>query len=211
MKRLDEYTQKELANLSDEEIQNIIDIECAFEGVRLLPPKPEEYVAKVFEPDSIVYNVGQFQFKNQEDALKVIDVLKSVTLVNTTYDYSVGYNYYYIDDKLIDAPNLETKKVFSKQTYNDMKAEMTKVNKEKDSHKDQKNLYDEIVKERKSVVDNVYETINEAVDKENEKQRIINQYNRYLVLADNNTTTAKKFLADALHISSEEVENLELS
>jgi len=211
MKRINEYTQLELANLSDQDTQNIIDIECAFEGVRLLPPHPTELVSKVFVPDTTVYKVGELNFENQDDALKVIEVLKTTKLISYTYDYNVGYDYNYIENKVIDVPNISTKKVFSKEKYLEMKADMLVVKKEKDNYNSQKSLYDEIVKERKSVVDSVYEAINDAVDKETEKKRIIDQYNRYLALADNNATTAKTFLADALHLTIEEVNDLELS
>jgi len=211
MKRLNEYTQVELANLSDQDTQNIIDIECAFEGVRLLPPRPTEYVSKVFEPDAAVYEVGGFRFENQDDALKITEMLKTMKLISYTYDYNVGYDYNYIENKVIDVPNISTKKVFSKEKYLEMKADMLNVKKEKDNYSSQMSLYNEIVKERKSVVDSVYEAINDAVDKETEKKRIIDQYNRYLTLADNNATTAKTFLADALHLTIEEVNDLELS
>jgi len=211
MKRLNEYTQVELANLSDQDTQNIIDIECAFEGVRLLPPRPTEYVSKVFEPDAAVYEVGGFRFENQDDALKITEMLKTMKLISYTYDYNVGYDYNYIKDEVVDVPNISTKKVFSKEKYLEMKADMLNVKKEKDNYSSQMSLYNEIVKERKSVVDSVYEAINDAVDKETEKKRIIDQYNRYLTLADNNTTTAKTFLADALHMTVEEVNDLELS
>ena len=83
MKRIGEYTEDELITLEDKEINDIIDYECALTGVSLLPESPTMPIKSEVVPDITAYEVGDFTFMEQEDALKLVEYIKNATLYTT--------------------------------------------------------------------------------------------------------------------------------
>lgn len=210
MKRLEEFTSEELLNLKDEEINDLIDLECAYAGVRLLPPCPTAINISQIEPDTTVYETGYFTIGNKEDADKLLELLKTIDLVELIYDSQAGYDKKYIKKRNADNIRMENKKVFSVERFNLLKDELIKAAQDKAQYDKEKSLYNEILKERQDVSSLVYDTLNKIQQDEFKKQRIISQYNRYLTLSNGDTEVAKKFLSDVLHITPEEVKELKL-
>ena len=66
MKRLTDYTNKELSMLTEEKIAKLIDIECMSEGVPLsITPKPIlKEIPEIQKPTTEVFSVDNYYFTN---------------------------------------------------------------------------------------------------------------------------------------------------
>jgi hypothetical protein len=95
MKRYTDLMHEDLIILKDEDIERLIDIEIAHEGIMpvgcsVVPSLETEGVVK----SEIAYEIGGILLKNEEDALTV----SRMEQFNTAYDYQAGgYNYQWLD------------------------------------------------------------------------------------------------------------------
>ena len=63
IKRLEDYTEQELLDLTEEQTIELIDIECAFNGVRMLPELPAKPSSEKPQPTANmarVMNINHF-------------------------------------------------------------------------------------------------------------------------------------------------------
>ena len=97
MKSLVELTREELANLTDEQIDSYTKVECVLEGIPTIPqnpgPKPEQPQC-IEEEKCTVYVLGDFIFRDLEEAEAVLKLIKSCLLLKT--DYKNNYSYKYV-------------------------------------------------------------------------------------------------------------------
>ena len=95
--RYADMTQEQLSKVDDDDIVRLIEIECAFEGIRPIdePEKPvyQDVDAKKTE---IAYVVGDgtsygtaFMLKNKEDA----EAILKMQIVKSDYDYDIGNSF----------------------------------------------------------------------------------------------------------------------
>jgi len=76
--RFSDLSVNEKLMLTDEEVERFIDLECAFEGVKLIP-YPEEPVKPEIEESEKYYQIGyssDFRFKKRDEAEKVLELLR---------------------------------------------------------------------------------------------------------------------------------------
>lgn len=208
MKRLDDMTSRELVNLTEEQVKDLIDIECAFAGARLLPPEPVYKQPAIIEPDAILYIVGGIKFKRQDQAMEIVEALEAMDLAQTGYAYEAGYNNEYIKDEPANPPQIESKKVFTRTAFEKHKSQLTANKVEDTAYENQVKLYREIKDERRDVEDRVLKRIRDAREEVEEQQRIVTQFDRYLTLADGARPMAIRFLADALKVDYAEAEEI---
>lgn len=198
IKRIDEYASDELLVLDNQQIASVIDLECAFEGVPLLPPCPSEPEEPKFEPDATIYEVAGYKVKTPEEASLIMETLTKCQLWDTNSKGSYP-NYINVLSPLSDynKPKIETKQVYTPETYDVIRTDHEAYSAAKTRYDEAKKLYDNAYKEREDIAKDVWARVNEAHDEAGHVQFLKNEFNRYLELAQNNKQIAMNFLKKA--------------
>ena len=196
VKRIDEMSKKKILELTNEDIATLIDLECAYEGIPLLPDCPSKPEVINHEKDLAAYEIAGYYFLTSEEASRVLEVLQSAD----TY-IKEGWN----DDaqlkKIKDGdyycPKIETRKFYSQQKLGDIKNELEEDKQLIVAYENKKKNYDAIFEKRKKVADRVCSIINEIKEDQEKQQLYSDEFNRYLKLANNNQEVAMNFLLKA--------------
>ena len=217
MKTINELTEQEILNLSDDEIQKMIKLRLAEEGIKImdLPKKPELF--EITQPDTIVYQIAalgeSISFSDINEANSVLDLLlkcSSIGLVD--YDYNkLGSGYKYFEKgktmRYSSSNGLEMKSVsaYSMKLY----AEITDlaVQNKKMQNQVEKEIkeYNEINAQCSDIISEIRERVSDVKDKYDRLNTLIFKLkNDYLPLADNNQEIAMNFLKKAYSITNEE-------
>lgn len=200
MKRIEEMSQEEMLALTPDAIQKVIDYACALEGLPLEEMGPTKPVAPA-EPDMTLYRiteVSSMYVGTLEDAQKVLDALKGVTLYSTDYvreSEAVGYKK--IARPLTRPASVSTEDVFSPEMWAKVKEDYTEYAELMKQYLDSSRATEEASSARKKIADWVWKAIRNARRREEYKQELIRAFDRYLILADGNRTIAYRFLEAA--------------
>lgn len=207
MKKINDYTDEELIELynNEEEINNVIDYECAIAGVPFLPELPPRPTPLEITSDILMYQVGGFIFDTQEDALKLIDHLKGSTLYESRSLPNASYNQNTVQ-VTTSGESIDTKKFYSKEYWDGIKDHKKKYDALKEDFDEKKCEYDDISEKRTEIYNKVWDILNEMYRKEGRTKDYIQKYIRYLDLANSDKEIAFKFLSDA-HPEVSEIEN----
>lgn len=217
MKKINELTEKEILNLSEEEIQKMIKLRLAEEGIKImdLPKKPELF--EIAKPDTIVYQItalgDNLSFTDVNEANAVLDLLsksKSLGLVDCDWN-KLGSEFNYFEKgktmRYSDSNGLEIKSlsVYSMKLY----AEITDfaVQNKKMQVQVEKEIkeYNEINAECSDIISEIRERVSDVKTKYDRLNNLIFKLkNDYLPLADNNQEIAMNFLKKAYSISDED-------
>jgi hypothetical protein len=200
MKRFEQFTDEELINLPVDDISNLIELECAYEGIPMLPQIPVEIVKPDVQKEHTIYTVAGVSVQTQAEAIKLLDVISNLNLVKIDYNWSVGSdNKYYMpitsDD--YNYPKIEVSKVLSKEDYSRLEESLRDYATTQKQYETDMARYNEIKKQRDSITDSVYERINTILRHKQEVEDYIEKFNHYLELADGNRTIALKFLSNS--------------
>lgn len=197
MKRIYDLTEAELLSLTDEDVMKYIDYECALDGVPMLPPAPGPMPTKtMLEPDANVFEVAGFLTMDSAHASRILDAFNSGILYKESCPGS-DYNTKYLEPLTADKygkPKIETKTVHSAEQWDKIKdshqafagnkADWEKINK----------VYQEALKGRATISDDVWQQIRDARGHSYEREQIRAEYSRYLELAEGNRQIALNFL-----------------
>jgi len=206
MKQIEECTEIELLTLTNDEINEMIDYQCATQGIPLLPEEPVLKMEKPqIVPDIVMYSVGDLMFSKQEDALDLCDHLANFTLYSSEYLPNGGYNY---QTALAtdEPPSINQRKFYSKAYWNTVKGEMETFKEVEAGYNKLKEEYNEIKDRRDPIEDKIRNTIAKARDAKGRKIKYGEMYLKYLGLANGDKEIAMKFLTDA-HPEVSEIEN----
>jgi hypothetical protein len=198
----------EILSLTNEQIETLIDYECALGGVPLLPikpVKPDDYKPK---PDLTVYTVGEYTFKTAEEAGRVLEFLQAFTLYKTEYIHGSGLTKRLIPTNDYSKPKVEIVEVFSPEHWDKVKSDHVKYESENSKYEADMKEYNNACSGRSDIAEGVWEVVNNARNEQRNKERLTAEFNRYLGLADGNTTIAMRFLVKAHQVPEELAEEL---
>ena len=84
MKRYDDYEDHEILQMTDEDIDKLIEIECAVAGAPLKSEQPKMPETCTAEPDVLTYtvNAGTLRFADEQVALRVAAFLSDLPLLD---------------------------------------------------------------------------------------------------------------------------------
>ena len=204
MKRYTDLTHEELIVLKDEDIERLIDIEIANEGIMpvacpVVPSLESEGIVK----SEIAYEVGGILLKNEEDALTV----SRMEQFNTSYDYQAGgYNYQWLDPV---TERTITKKNFYRQTDIVRIKELLQRNKSKREEYDKlKNEYDKFLTVTGKIRDAVYSFWREALNLQQEIDEAKAVLEKYRGLSDGDETVAINFFKNTYKTREDIIEKV---
>lgn len=195
--RFDELTEPELLTLSDdsEAVQRWIDLECAYEGVPLLPPKPEAPIEPKMTPDQTVYEVHGIFFSKNEHAIRVANEINDSQRVELQYVSGPRY------DRLVkpapDRVAVTPINAFSPATWETVKDAANAYTTLKTKYDSAWLDYSTAERERKAIVERIKGAIEEAWGKERRREMMRRNLARYMELAGGVRKTAIRFLKAA--------------
>jgi len=184
----------EKLELTDEEVNKFIELECAFEGVKLIPC-PEVPVEPKMEKKETYYQIdyiSDLQFRNMEDAVKVLELLKTCEMVGISY---LG-NYNYIKGKNFDR-QINTYTAYSKEDVEANKEELEGYKRKKSSYDELKKEYDKELELKTLIEDKIWDEVNHLRSIKQMQDDIIVTYQKYYVMAKEDSVIAMQFLRNA--------------
>jgi len=201
MKRLTDYTNEELRDLNQQQIEDLIDLECAHEGVPLLPEMPVKPEVNKPQPDLTLYQVSGLYLKHKEDADRLIELINSMPRMEEKY-YKEGY----FDREEME--RVQEVKVFSEDAKMRTKAQANAAKELEDQYRFAKKEYNKIAEQRKDIIDRVNDAVCNAFDEYNKEQVYKKQYARYLQLAEGEKDIALNFMKAAHPHEDEYIEEI---
>jgi len=220
MKKLEELTELEIKDLSYDDIELLIKLRKAEEGVKFITRPIEPDLPTVEDPDMIVYSCkilgDNIVFGDMKDVTEAVTLLQKITK-----KYKLDYNYSKTgSDKKFASTNLD-KGICSGETLYDIKSQrvysVDLYNKVADIISDNDKLnkqYEKELKEYNSSVDDAKWIATEIKDKVYEVQKKYQQladycyyFKRdYLPLAGDDETIAMNFIIKAYGLNIEQQE-----
>ena len=203
--RLEDYTDAELVNLTEEQVIDLIDLECGYEGVRLLPTLPEHPKKEDLNKDFEVWEVPAMTFANNADAIAVVAASAGKSHVIEHYVPGPGYQKYgQIDTD--HSIGISSKKIFSHNHYKEIETRLKQYESNKQDYDKAKKEYDDIAKARSSIIDSINNAISEARSTAQRLSRLEQASLRYLTLAHGDKEIAMRFMLDAYKENADAIE-----
>lgn len=184
--------------LTSEEIEKLIDLKCAEEGVRLLPPMPTAPVAIEAKPDVKAYVAGGVIFVDQENAQAVADRINA-SMPHETY-YLLGPHKWSGPQGVKPSEGETTVREelhWSAENYDEHATAITTYEKEKKDFDEQTREYDRVRDARSTISEEVWSTYHRAIEDKRVKERMLVEFEEYVKLTDGNREAAFKFMAKA--------------
>ena len=198
MRRYDELTDDQLLELTEEQIQDLIDLECAIEGVPLLPTAPVEPTPPIEPLDVVVYGAAGMYFEKEQDARDITAFINERLPVGVGYDYSTYGGTYYVDGSREAVAKVEPKRVLSRRAYEAVRAELIRYKGLKTAYDTAKKQYDGIASRREDAEGRVRAKVAVATEERQAAQQAQQVFLRYVKLADGDESLARRFMREAL-------------
>uniref|UniRef100_A0A6M3IZK9 Uncharacterized protein n=1 Tax=viral metagenome TaxID=1070528 RepID=A0A6M3IZK9_9ZZZZ len=197
LKRLEDYTNEELLALSSENIDILIDLECAHAGVQLLPDKPVPVVGNEINPDIDVFEVKveSNYFANREDAAEVVDLISSKKRMHLGYVSGPSYKRK-IKGPDISPIDIRISKIFSEDLWSRIGIETEMIESKRKEYDEKKKEYDHIVESRQEISGTVFNKISAARQEKHMFDMLCNEARRYLKLSLGDKEIAMRFMID---------------
>lgn len=202
--RFGDLSYEEKARLITEQVDEYIKIECAYEGVKLLP-EPELPIKPEMGEKTDYFRIGyanELTFEKAEDAEKVLKVLRTCIMIITDWseDYSHVKKIHKFDGRIT------TERYYTLEQYNKMKDALVLYKKEKET-------YDELYKEWQKediklgrIRDNIWFELDRITKLEHTRGMLMAEFKIYLPMAKGNYEIALNFLTNSWHKAMEEFE-----
>ena len=196
MKRYNEYTTKELANLSDEQIKQLIEIECMINGVSSYYEKPNlKKIENLPEPNIEVFEVAGILLTDKDEAIRLLELMRSFnSVVRTDYDYYTGCDprIKYIKP-YEDYCTLASCRLYTKELYYTMKDVMKRNGENESYNKEVSELYKNKMQDYFDIEAEVNMAVSTAISYESNFEYAKQLFERYVMMSDGNVDVAKNF------------------
>lgn len=194
LKRYTDYTTKELANVTEEELQRLIEIECMREGVSVFAVEPKlMLLPEIPETDAVVYEIGSFSFTDEEEAKKLLELLKNFKS-HCELDYEYGYSYRkkYIKPSKCKY-GIDEIQAYSKPRYDEVKYAIKEREKLEEHNASMREKYKKEKEPYEEIKATVMDAYREALREEEKFITANSIYQKYLSLSNGDVTTADNF------------------
>lgn len=205
MKTINEMTDQEIYDLTDEQVEKLIAIRCAEEGVRFMdePPVMKTYGYKSISPSHFFYYLEELNIAvlDQDDAIKIAKFLSDFDLYRTRYDFTVSNEKLYSKLDIINikhTPMFDTK---DEETYKSIKDKNDKIEEE---YKDQVDKYKENTKKMSEIRAEIWSKVIDVrrkIDHMNHLKVLF--VKEYLPLVDHDTDKAMIFFKKAYDVDDD--------
>ena len=209
MNEFSDLTDEQVFKLTTEQVDFYVNLECAKEGVLLLPDeRPIEPRLEKPPFDAVAFQVGDFYVSTADEATKILDALKSVRIIRLDYESATGYDSKVV--KRLDSFTPEIKQIacYSQETFAEIKKQLTEYILAKNTYDRSVREYNDIVTKRDKVAEWIWNRAEEVREKHTSQEKLLNEYKRYLVLSNNDSEIALNFLQNAYKLEDNQLEEL---
>ncbi len=201
MKRFIELSELEIKDLTDEQVKQFVKYEFAENGIKFLEKPKDPGYHKCPVEEITHYVIGNFRFKNRDEADEVSSILKSCkSLVDYTWDYS----------KKIEKPLNDQRISISEDSVISLNdADSVKCIDE--LNKDLRHKYEVLIEEynlneekAEPIRDEIYSKVRSVKEKYSYLDRLTSIFeSEYIPLADGDIEKAMAFFKKAYSINEE--------
>ena len=199
MKPIDEWTDSELTEMTDEQYQQLVASELMEAGILKPVPANEVEVPEVLAPSSTFYQVKMtsgyreesFLVETIEDAGKAVELLQSLKAYREDYadnDYTVKI------PRLIDSITSTAIKCYTAAEYESVKGIKAKADKAKEHNDEEERRYKREQETAQAIHDDINSRVSSARSRIAVHNRIFATWDEYLQTCDGESSTAMKFL-----------------
>lgn len=208
MLRYNEISDEELIELSNNEIEELIDLECAHENIRLLPPEPENIEKKFVNPDVIVYEIPSIKLTSLEEAEKLVSMINQLeTKSEIPWNSSYDHRQVKPDNETI---SFSSEKRYSPELYKQINQSIKIFQANKEEYDKKMEEYDKIKETRQIVIEKVIGAVTKARNKIEKIRNLRLEYDRYLKLTEGDRNIAWNFMIDARPNQQSELAELKM-
>lgn len=208
MKSINELTDREIVELTEEQIQRYKDLACAETGVPFIEevPKTPEFV-DLPPPTEVVYHAGNnIRSKDKAAIEEIVDVLNkhSDKLVSVDYRWNVSSDKKFVRP-LEDATASVIKEVYySEDQYNALSSLLIKNRDLKTAHETARQAFEKNLEKRAEAHKDVILAIQRAYENVSRHAYLEREWKRYIDLAESNLSVAKNFFVKAFGTEAED-------
>lgn len=206
---LDNYTEQQILALSDEEVEKIIKLHLAENGIKLLQKPTEPKYFEVAKQDQKVFKVTGFDyyFVEEEDAKEMQRLIKQkFSKLKRKNGWDEEARLYPITDyyvKDINSIKIEEEIFYSEELYQQVAKKITDNNLLKKDYEAVKREYDDNYSSSSDIRNEVFSRINEVKSKYNNFDNMKLRFKEYMELANQQEDIAWSFLEKAYTITQE--------
>lgn len=200
MKTFEQLNDAELVDLTDEQIADYIKLKKAEQGIKILQQPEAVSLRQIPEANTVVYEVSGRYFLEKEPAEEICEVINkhSHKQRDVTYDYHINSSVKYERPKSYNnLENVSVSKVFSQETFNEIKDILKSNSMIEKSYETVMEEYKAEEEKAAELTESVYEQIQKAKDRiaqfQEYKVRIVD----YIKLANGVTDIAWNFFDKA--------------
>ena len=196
LRRFKDYNEKELLDLTASEVEDLISLECAFEGIALKMEEPGSFKdEEMVIPKVTAYRIGEITFLNLELAEKILQIYNQEKIYYATYSDS-NYTCKYLEKITPEhyrKPKIEVMEVILPEVWETIKEEQKVLHKKREALKKQKEIYDNWKEEKRQIQEPIWNTLTAIREKEKEKQNCVQLFEKYLEMAKGDFEIAMTF------------------
>lgn len=219
MKLITDYTKNELVKLQSDDIEKIIHLHLANEGIAIPREPVEPTYESVPEKDKKLFyvsGVDGLYFEKREIAEEVAKTLKN----NFSSLRSIEVNYwdtertervspfkvekYNSREPSVNDIVVQEHAVYSADLYMQIKSKIESNKKLREDYKKRKEAFDKASESAKTTVDMIWATVRDAQREQEEKDSKLATYREYLALAEGDKDTAWKFMKKAHSVTQDQ-------
>jgi len=198
MRTFDKLTTKELADLNHEQVEAYIDITLAQEGIKkplnvnIDFPDFLKPIGNIPERDMFVYEVDGKYFLDIKSAEKYATFLQSLEMVRKDYDYDVGSQYHYAQNKTHERPSIRKEPVYSEAKYAAIKEQLKQFEaQKKKNEKNAKSVIEDVIDYEAidKIKENIRNKVRSAIEFFNKANTAASQYEKYFAVINDKKKT----------------------
>ncbi len=203
LKRFTSLSPKELSELTDEQVDNYIDLEIAFSGIKMLNPPVYKDISKFDIEKSVeAYSCRGKIFKKEEDAV----TFSKMEVVEESYDYNIDSAYKWLkSENQYSDVGVKTLKYYNKEDVTSIGVTLKKNKNTEQNNSDLKYEWNDYQKEISDIKTEIYDAISDAKKYYSDLDKAKEDYDRYLRLSGDDVKIAKNFFYEAYKDDKEEL------
>lgn len=200
MKTIQDMSIDEICELTEDQLDRRIKLECADQGIPLLK-EPPNIEAFDLTKEVVSYKITgtNFYIKNQENAQELLRVLEKIQsdLFYEKYDWHIGYDIKWLqrDESEI---TISTELFYRQDLVKEKEQFLIKRKNIKDQFEKEKKEYEESRSKYRKIANNVYADYYEARRIKEQIQKAKDTFKEYILLADGDEIKAKSFFDKAV-------------
>lgn len=198
-KKVGELEHEEIVKLTEEQVDDLVDLECAEQGVTLTEKPEKPNALKVdSEPDLSVYEIAGLALTEPGPAAEIAALVKKhrECLVDSSYDYSCGYSHKHAGD-FTDKIEVTPGHILSWQKYQEIKGDLQVAEETKGDFDKELSAWTKAYDKRTKIRKDILMTVHKHKEAEDDYQRYMQVMKRYMELSNGDNTVARKFFEEA--------------